>query len=249
MGRSTTELAQDQAVEKGRDLVIHDARQAVERSFRPIDPSTPENHSVNPLQVVVLTLESFVQTVGIRAGVEQPQYRTILRDGLIEVREYAPRIVAETTVSGPVEAARNAGFRKVAAYIFGSNRGAKDVAMTSPVVQQSGQAVPMTSPVVQGQSRGVWRIQFVMPAKYTLEQLPDPLDADVELKQEPAARYAVMRFSGSRSGTAIELRTETLLREVKARGFEVKATPVAWFYDPPWTLPVLRRNEVAVQVK
>ncbi|HET9160297.1 MAG TPA: heme-binding protein, partial [Caulobacteraceae bacterium] len=91
---------------------------------------------MNPWQLLVLALESAVQTVGVRAGVEQPEYRTLQKAGPLELREYPPRIVAETTVMGNAEAARNAGFRRVAAYIFGANRGHQEVAMTSPVVQR-----------------------------------------------------------------------------------------------------------------
>jgi hypothetical protein len=204
---------------------------------------------MTPLQFIVLALESAVQTVGIRAGVEQPQYRTLVKDGALELREYPPRIVAETTVTGPEEAARNAGFRKVAAYIFGANRGAAEVAMTAPVVQRGGQPIAMTSPVVQAPRGEAWKIQFVMPAKYTLRTLPAPSDPDVQLRQEPAARYAVVRFTGSRAGPAVEARTRALLAAAAAHGWRAKAAPVAWFYDPPWTLPPLRRNEVAVEVE
>jgi hypothetical protein len=205
--------------------------------------------SMNPLQLLVLALESAVQTVGIRAGVEQPRYRTLLQDGPLEMREYTSRIVAETTVAGDAEAARNAGFRKVAAYIFGANGGNQEVAMTSPVVQGGKQEIAMTAPVVQASRGESWTIQFVMPAKYSLESLPPPTDPDVKLRQEPAARYAVLRFTGSRSAPAVEARTKSLLQQAKARGWRTKAAPVAWFYDPPWTLPPLRRNEVAVQVE
>lgn len=203
---------------------------------------------MNPLHFLVLALESAVQTVGIRAGVEQPHYRTLLKDGPLELREYPPRVVAETTVAGDAEAARNAGFRKVAAYIFGANRGSKQVAMTAPVVQRGAQQIAMTAPVTQAQAGGGWKIQFVMPAKYRLDTLPEPIDPDVQLRQEPAARYAVIQFTGSRSGPAVAERTRRLLQEAQSRRWSVKAAPVAWFYDPPWTLPPLRRNEVAVEV-
>lgn len=204
---------------------------------------------MNPLQLLVLALESAVQTVGIRAGVEQPQYRTILKDGPLELRAYPPRIVAETTVTGDAETARNAGFRKVAAYIFGANGGKQEVAMTSPVAQRGKQQIAMTSPVVQVTRGEAWTIQFVMPAKYSLENLPQPTDPDVKLRQEPAARYAVLRFTGSRSGPAVEARTQSLLQQAAARGWRTKSAPLAWFYDPPWTLPPLRRNEVAIEVE
>jgi len=203
---------------------------------------------MNPLQLLVLALESAVQTVGVRAGVEQPAYRTLQKAGPLELREYPPRIVAETTVMGNAEAARNAGFRRVAAYIFGANRGHQEVAMTSPVVQRGGEQIAMTSPVVQAPSGKAWKIQFVMPARYTLDTLPQPADPEVRLRQEPAARYAVLRFTGSRSAAAVESRTRILLQQAAAHGWRTKGAPVGWFYDPPWTLPPLRRNEVAVEL-
>jgi hypothetical protein len=204
---------------------------------------------MNPLEFVVLAFESVVQTVGVRAGVEQPQYRTVLKDGVLELREYAPRIVAETTVRGGQEEARNAGFRKVAAYIFGANRDRQDVAMTAPVAQQKSRQIAMTAPVVQATRQDAWTIQFTMLAKYSLTTLPEPSDPDVHLRQEPAARYAVVRFSGSRSGAAVAAQNQVLLSEIQRRGWTTKTAPVAWFYDPPWTLPPLRRNEVAVLVE
>lgn len=226
---------------------------------------------MNPFEIVVLVLESAVQTVGVRAGVETPAYRTLMRDGPVELREYPARVVAETTVSGPDEmAARNAGFRKVAGYIFGDNKAARQVAMTTPVAQKAagvgGQTIAMTSPVVQKPAsetiamtspvvqsatagQGVWKIQFVMPAKYTLATLPQPDDPSVKLLQEPPARYAVARFSGSRSAAAVAQQTRALMAAAAARGWKTSGPTVAWFYDPPWTVPAFRRNEVAVRVQ
>lgn len=209
---------------------------------------------MGPLALLLLALESVVQVVGVRAGVEQPPYRMVERHGALELREYPPRVVAEVTVTGPAEAARNAGFRKVAAYIFGANGARGEVAMTSPVVQRGGQALAMTAPVVQAtpvrdEAGQAWTIQFVMPAKYTLQSLPAPNDPEVRLKAEPAARYAVIRYAGDRSGAAVAARTAALLDQVRAQGWKTRAAPVAWFYDPPWTLPPFRRNEVAVEVE
>lgn len=207
---------------------------------------------MNLLKAVVLTLEGIVQTVGLRVGVEQPAYRTLAREGRLELREYAQRVVAETVVSGDAEAARNAGFRRVAGYIFGGNHRREQVAMTAPVTQARGEAIAMTAPVVQSlaAAAGEWRIQFVMPTKYRrAEDLPRPDDPSVKIVEEPAARYAVRRFSGSRSPPAVAGQTSALLRDVAAKGWKPTGAPVAWFYDPPWTIPFARRNEVAVQVE
>jgi len=207
---------------------------------------------MNVLKVLVLALEGVVQTVGLRVGVEQPAYRTLLHESRLELREYAPRLVAETVVSGEAEAARSAGFRRVAGYIFGGNHRREQVAMTAPVTQARGEAIAMTAPVVQAPATaaGEWRIQFVMPTKYRrVEDLPRPDDPSVRIVEEPAARYAVRRFSGSRSPSAVAVQTSALLRDVAAKGWKPIGAPLAWFYDPPWTIPIARRNEVAVQVE
>lgn len=205
------------------------------------------------LKAVVLTLEGVLQTVGLRVGAEQPDYRTLQRDGSLELREYGPRLVAETLVTGDAEAARNAGFRRVAAYIFGANQGREQVAMTAPVTQAGGQAIAMTAPVVQtpdSASAAAWRIQFIMPAQYrSIDALPKPNDPAVRLREEMGGRYAVRRFSGSRAPSAVTRQTDVLLGDVARKGWRPRGAPVAWFYDPPWTLPMARRNEVAVPVE
>jgi hypothetical protein len=207
---------------------------------------------MDALKAVVLTLEGVLQTFGFRVGVEQPAYVTLERRGAVELREYPPRLVAETLVSGETEAsARNAGFRRVAGYIFGDNRRAEAVAMTAPVVQARGEPVAMTAPVVQASAAdGGWRIQFVMPSRYrTVEDLPAPNDPAVRIVSEPARRYAVRRFTGSRAPTAVATQADALLRDAAAAGWTIRGQPVAWFYDPPWTIPFVRRNEVAAPVE
>ena len=203
---------------------------------------------MNPFNIAILLLESAVQTIGIRAGVEQPQYHALLRDGPLELRDYPSRLVAETVVSGEENAARNAGFRKIAAYIFGANHGAREVAMTAPVAQGASQSIDMTSPVAQSATSQGWKVQFTMPAKYHLDTLPAPNDPSVRLLEEPGARYAVLRFSGDRSPHAVGAQTKALVQAVTAHGWRPEGAALAWFYDPPWTIPGLRRNEVAIRV-
>jgi SOUL heme-binding protein len=88
-----------------------------------------------------------------------------------------------------------------------------------------------------------------MPAGKTMKSLPKPNNRAVSLVRVPAETVAVRRFSGSRSRRAVASQTAQLMRALRETGFEPVGTPAAWFYDPPWTLPMLRRNEVAVAVK
>ena len=192
--------------------------------------------------------------VGVRAGIEEPRHSVEQMVDGVEIRRYDPRIAAETVVADTEEGARNGGFRRLAGYIFGANHANSKIAMTAPVGQQrdqagAGERIAMTAPVAQeAGSQGAWVIRFFMPAKWTLDTLPEPNDEAVKLVTVPAETFAVLRFSGDRGPGAIAARTGELLRLLGETEFEQAGPPVAWFYDPPWTVPWLRRNEVAVPV-
>jgi hypothetical protein len=206
------------------------------------------------LRIARGTAESALFVVGIRVGTEEPKYTSEpLTDG-VELRHYGPRIAAETTVPGDHEDARNEGFRRLAGYIFGRNHAGDSIAMTAPVAQsQVGQKIAMTAPVAQSADRTEVGegsvIRFFMPSKWTLDTLPTPDDDRVRLTVLPTETYAVLGFSGDRSPRAVEARTAELMEALRATGFEATGEPTGWFYDPPWTLPCRRRNEVAVPVQ
>jgi hypothetical protein len=189
---------------------------------------------------------------GIRAGTEEPRYTVVDRIGVVEIRHYGARLAAEAVVSGPETAARSDGFRKVAGYIFGGNTRRSSIAMTAPVSQSSvgSEKISMTAPVAQEAvgSDGQWRVQFFMPAKYGKADLPVPNDPGVRIVEVAAQDYAVLRFSGSRGGQAVATRTGELKAALAPSRWRAIGVPTAWFYDPPWTAPFLRRNEVAVTV-
>ncbi len=196
--------------------------------------------------------ESALSIGGIRVGTEEPHYiGTRLTDD-VELRQYGPRIAAETTVAANEERARNIGFRRLARYIFGGNHRDESIAMTAPVAQQSGRggdAIAMTAPVAQARSsEDNWTIRFFMPSKWTMETLPQPDDDEVTLVTVPGETVAVLRFTGDRGPTAVEAKTDKLIETLRDKQIEVVGEPVAWFYDPPWTLPFRRRNEIAVPV-
>ncbi len=188
--------------------------------------------------------------VGVREA-EEPAFSVVERVGTVVVRQYAPRIAAETSLDGSELEARSAGFRRLAGYIFGNNRSRSQIAMTAPVAQakETRATIAMTAPVAQARdASGQWTIRFFMPAKYTMDTLPQPLDPAVRLVTVPGETMAVLRFSGSTSPSTIEAKERTLLRVLQGSAWQPTGTPMAWFYDPPWTLPPFRRNEVAVQV-
>jgi hypothetical protein len=217
----------------------------------------PYGRTLDTMQITKLPAqiaESALSIVGIRVGTEEPHYiETPLGDG-IELRQYGPRIAAETTVQTPdEEQARSVGFRRLARYIFGGNHRDTSISMTAPVAQQvnrGGDDIAMTAPVAQSRaSDSGWTIRFFMPSKWSMETLPAPNDDDVTLVTVPGETVAVLRFTGDRGSSAIARHTETLLKALHDKGIEIVGAPVAWFYDPPWTLPFRRRNEIAVPVK
>jgi len=199
--------------------------------------------------LVAQLAEAAVSTVGVRVGTEEPCHTVEQTVNGLQIRRYAPRVAAETVVNDTEEGARNRGFRRLAGYIFGANHANSKIAMTAPVSQQRGQTIAMTAPVSQEAGPdGTWVIRFFMPAKWTLDTLPAPNDEAVKLVTVPAETFAVLRFTGDRGAGAVASRTDELLRLLGDTEFQKAGPPVAWFYDPPWTIPWLRRNEVAVPV-
>lgn len=193
-------------------------------------------------------VEGIGALVGIRSGTEEPMFVREKSVGNIEIRRYGPRIAAQTVVTGDENEARNAGFRRIAGYIFGGNHRKTKIAMTAPVAQQT-EKIAMTAPVAQSKgSDGNSVIQFFMPSKWSMDLLPQPDDDRVELVEVPSQTYAVLRFTGDRSPEAVATRTDELLTGLQSSEYRPDGEPVAWFYDPPWTLPFRRRNEVAVAV-
>lgn len=183
--------------------------------------------------------------VGIRHGTEEPPYTVERRVGDVEIRQYGPRVAAETTIDADEDAARNEGFRRLARYIFGGNTGKAKIAMTAPVAQQQSEKIAMTAPVAaQRGDAGQWVIRFFMPSTHTLDTLPTPNDERIRLVTVPAERVAVLRFAGIPSPKAVAEQRERLLSTLRTNEIEPTGDTVDWFYDPPWTIPFRRRNEV-----
>ena len=198
-------------------------------------------------------------------AIEEPKYKILDQEAGFELRQYAPFIVAETWVDGDMDAASNKGFRIIADYIFGNNKAPQStqsskIAMTAPVTlapDAQPLKLDMTAPVslqpaveastwVQTQR---WRVQFVMPDKYTLESLPIPNNGAVKLREVPAKTVAVAKYSGLNTDSRIRKETQALTDWVQARKLVPSGPPQLARYDPPWVLPMLRRNEIQLEIK
>jgi hypothetical protein len=186
---------------------------------------------------------------GCAVTVEKAEYNVVLKDGRFQVRDYKPQVVAETVVKGSHSDAGNKAFRTLFRYISGNNRKQTRIAMTAPVSQEVvSEKIAMTAPVGQRAEGDGWAVSFMMPATYTMETLPEPEDPAVVLRAVPARRMATVRYSGSWS-TKRYREFEGKLREwMTARELRAQGDPVWARYNAPFTLPMLRRNEILIEV-
>ena len=157
-------------------------------------------------------------------------------------------ILAEVTLEGSRKESISAGFRLLADYIFGNNLVEERIAMTAPVQQERSQQIAMTAPVQQQEVDGAWKVHFVMPSQYSLETLPKPRDKRVSLIQIPTKRYIVITFSGTSSDANINEHEQRLKAFIQANKLLTVGSPKYAFYNPPWTLPFLRRNEILIEL-
>lgn len=183
-------------------------------------------------------------------AIEQPAYTVESKDRDFEVRLYQPYLVAEVTTSGNQKQSVQAGFQKLAGYIFGGNHGRARIAMTSPVAQTpQGEKIAMTSPVTQTPADpGRWSVQFMMPGAYSLESLPRPNDPDIEFRQVPGRAMAALTFSGVANDRMYQEKSSALRQWVADQGLRGRGETVLAQYDPPWIPWFLRRNEVLLEL-
>jgi SOUL heme-binding protein len=183
-----------------------------------------------------LAVESLIGVFGIRLY-EEARYDVIDRIGdRVEIRRYAPRLAAEVDLAVPGEAGRSEAFKLLFAYIAGANRasvsGNDRIAMTVPVE------------VSDKETNGTLKMRFFLPAKYSRENAPKPLNPQVRLVTTSGETIAILRFSGSGHDFA-ERQTELIASLVGLR-WQPSGEPYTLNYDAPFTLPFLRRNEAAV---
>ncbi len=166
-------------------------------------------------------------------AIEEPKFTLVAQLGDVEIRTYEPTIQAYTTLGD--DRAMNGGFRQLAGYIFGGNDSSAEIAMTAPVATTMGSATP--------------EMAFTMPSSWDMDTLPAPESGSVALREVPGFTAAVIRFSGwATEGRAAKYKHK-LHQLVDEQGLEVMGSPVLNQYNPPWTLPFLRRNEIMVRVR
>ncbi len=180
---------------------------------------------------------------------EEAKFDVVEESGAFAVRDYASQVLAETTVQTDREGAGNRAFRTLFNYISGDNKAKRKVPMTAPVSQKdASEKIAMTSPVGQRGSNDTWVVSFMMPADYTLESLPTPNNEAVSLRQVPARRMAVIRYSGTWSSKRYLAHKAKLEAWIEDRSFTAVG-PAEWArYDPPFKPWFMRRNEVLIPI-
>ncbi len=174
---------------------------------------------------------------------EQPPYTVVERlPGGIEVRDYPARVAAETDDDGNGQVA----FPRLFRYITGNNTTGQKIEMTAPVSQR-GQMIAMTVPVQSSKTGGTMR--FFLPKEVVAKGPPAPLDPNVRIVTVPAERLAVLRFTGLPNRDNVEAHNRILLDALARAGKPADGKPFLLTYDAPFTIPFLRRNEVAVDLK
>ena len=189
----------------------------------------PQPRQFNHIRTLFISLVTSV-IANHAMAIEEPTYQVekVWEAEQIEIRAYAPRIMAVTGMDDS-----NGGFRVLAGYIFGGNAEEEKIAMTAPVQQSMA---------------GEKEMAFMMPAEYALEDLPQPEDQRVSFRTAPAHTAAVIQFSGWASAEKSDKNWQQLRRFLIARNIEITGEPTLNQYNPPWTLPFMRRNEIIVPV-
>jgi hypothetical protein len=188
--------------------------------------------------------------VGVRA-LEEPAYQTQMQEGSFEIREYSSYLVAEVFMEEEnFDEASGDGFRMLADYIFGNNLSRSASVQMAGKAEAASENIAMTAPVQmdQGKKSNQWRMAFSLPSKWNLETAPVPNDQRVNLREISPERMVVLQFSGRMATQDLEEKEQELRQWAMKQGITVVGSVRTARYDPPWTLPFLRKNEVQLKV-
>ena len=183
-----------------------------------------------------------------RERTEQPAHEVLAEDGPFQHRRYAPMLVASVTVTGERDEATDEAFGQLASYIFASDREGEEIEMTTPVTQAVRGNDPMVTLAGGGTEAGRYAVRFIMPAKWTRETLPAPANPNIAIEELPSRDMAVITFSGRATDEAVREQTEALRDYMERHSLMADGTMEYAYYDPPFTPPPGRRNEVMMGV-
>ena len=200
----------------------------------------------------IISFIFFIIYSNLIMATDEPEFKTILKDGKFEIREYAPKIIAQVEVFGDFDDASSKGFKILADYIFGNNiskDGNSRIEMTAPVeMEPLSQKMNMTKPVLTEGNDNTWIVSFIMPNEFTLETLPQPNDIGIKISRLPKEKYAVIVFSGLVRESSYQEKENLLTQFIKIKKLKTSGEIKIARYNPPWTLPFFRRNELMIKV-
>ena len=182
----------------------------------------------------------------------EPEFKLTFKDDNFEIREYEPKILAQVTVKGNFNNASSKGFKVLADYIFGNNisiDGNSKIDMTAPVIAETAsKKIEMTAPVIAEGSDSEWLISFVMPKEYSLKTLPKPNNKNITITSLPKEKYAVIVFSGLVRESNYNEQIKLLKNFIISKNLKIIDQVQIARYNPPWTLPFFRRNELMIRI-
>lgn len=204
--------------------------------------------------MAVLTATVFMSACSVfgNSGVEIAPYNVLEQDGAIEIRHYESLVLVTTEMPGGMDEGRNEAFQRLFNYISGENQPKREIAMTAPVIMQnqnSGQKISMTAPVFMGKQGENQTMSFVLPAQFDVQTAPQPSNASVRLEEMKDHTVAALRFSGLLNEKSIQEHYVLLQNWIDNNDYRTAGPYMTAGYNPPWTLPAFRRNEVLIPVE
>jgi len=189
------------------------------------------NYRIN-FTIILLLCISLNKTMAL----ETPKHALIVKEDGYEIREYQSMIIATTRVQSDYRNATSTGFRRIANYIFGGNSMGMNIEMTAPVISN----VP--------DADDIYDIQFVMPSEHSLEDLPQPNNGYVSIKEVNLGKTAVLRFGGWATKERASYYKDKLSGLIAIKGYNPKGVFMVAQYNSPWVLPPFRKNEIIVPI-
>lgn len=168
-------------------------------------------------------------------NVKEPPYDILKSEAPFELRHYDQLVLVTTKMPKGVDQTRSP-FMRLFDYISGDNDKAAEISMTAPVFMKQDENASQ-------------EMSFVLPHDFSKETAPRPTNPDVTLQDRKDYTVAVIRFSGLFNQSSISSHQEKLESWVIDQGLSVTGKPQAAGYNPPFTLPFLRRNEIMIPVK
>lgn len=193
----------------------------------------------------ILVCLALLAGTSLAMAIEEPAYDVIRKFDDVEIRHYAPYVVAEVLVDAPADNAGSQAFPILAGYIFGNNKGSTKLSMTAPVIQaRAPGTVEPTVPLALRSGADSYRVQFVLPKGLSTQSAPVPMDERVRVRNVTPIQVAVIVYSGRWTTKNYEEHLAKLMATLAEKGIPWKGEPAYARYNPPFTPWFMRRNEI-----